>query len=360
MPKPNTTLSRMALILFLIALTGCAIFSKQSIEPDAPVAEQPIEPDTPPEQPIEPDTPEQPVEPDTPIAEPPVEPDTPVAEQSVESVTPIVEPVVDSGAPIVEQPIEIDNLPFQFEIVDNMTWVDFDEPSGIVFHPQRGTLFVVGDEGDVGEIKPNGKLLKQAWLGDADFEGITVDPSSGLLYISIEGAGKIVEIDPHNFKALRVFISNYVFEGKRLVKPSKDRVEGITFVPDSSHQEGGTFYLASQGWRIGGKKDSSVIFQVELPLKDNTAEKLPAKIIGFFPLDVIDLSGLYYNPASNTLFVISDTANLLMEITKSGDILRFVRLPGDEQEGVTLDKQGFLYIAQDSGGILKFKRNGQK
>ena len=34
---------------------------------------------------------------------------------------------------------------------------------------------------------------------------------------------------------------------------------------------------------------------------------------------------------------------------------RAYAFPGDNQEGITADPNGFLYIAQDSGGILKLK-----
>lgn len=53
---------------------------------------------------------------------------------------------------------------------ENIGQVVFDEPSGIVFHAQRGTLFVVGDEGDIGEFQTDGRLVQQARHLDADDE----------------------------------------------------------------------------------------------------------------------------------------------------------------------------------------------
>ncbi len=38
--------------------------------------------------------------------------------------------------------------------------------------------------------------VKQKRICDADFEGITCDPATGLLYIAVEGEEKIIEMDP--------------------------------------------------------------------------------------------------------------------------------------------------------------------
>jgi uncharacterized protein YjiK len=64
---------------------------------------------------------------------------------------------------------------------------------------------------------------------------------------------------------------------------------------------------------------------------------------------------LIYVVEQNTLKAISDQANLLIELTRDGQVLAVYPLPGNEQEGVTIDSNGFLYIAQDSGGIIKFQ-----
>jgi len=63
--------------------------------------------------------------------------------------------------------------PFPCKLIGNIDRVNFNEPSGIVFHPGRDTLFVVGAEGDICEIRKDGTMLKQKRILDADFEGIT-------------------------------------------------------------------------------------------------------------------------------------------------------------------------------------------
>ena len=42
-------------------------------------------------------------------------------------------------------------------------------------------------------------------------------------------------------------------------------------------------------------------------------------------------------------------------VDRQGQVLKAYTLPGEKQEGVALDAAGFLYLVQDSGGIIKVK-----
>jgi uncharacterized protein YjiK len=145
-----------------------------------------------------------------------------------------------------------------------------------------------------------------------------------------------------------------------VLKAEGPGIEAITFVPDSHHPEGGTFYVANQGYDLNSTEDPSAIFEVEIPLKRGSAADSTAKIIRFFTLGVVDLSGLHYNKANDRLYVISDATNTFFEITKAGYVVRSYALPGDNQEGITVDGEGFVYITQDSGGIIKFQWNRER
>lgn len=246
---------------------------------------------------------------------------------------------------------------FPYQRVANIDRTQFNEPSGIVFHSQRNTLFVVGDEGDICEIQTDGTLVKEKRIRPADFEGITYDPSTNLLYVAVEGEEKIIEIDPDDFAVLRTFTIERTFEGKTALKPGGQGIEAITFVPDSHHPQGGTFYVANQSFKLDDNGELSVICEIELPLKTNSDKNAMAQIVNCFSIGVIDLSGLHYDANSSNLYVISDETNTFFEITKKGKILHSYAFPGDNQEGIAIDNDGFLYIAQDSGGIIKIKRN---
>jgi len=229
----------------------------------------------------------------------------------------------------------------------------FIEPSGICWHGQRQTLFVVGDEGHIAEIRPDGQLVKQKLIrAEADFEGVTHDPSTGLLYLAEEEVESILELHPETFAVLRTFSLPRSFKGKTLMKAGAEGIEGITFVPDPKHVQGGLFYVANQAFTLSDEQDVSAVFQVELPLRSQEGD---AQILGYFCPGIIDLAGLFYDVKTKHLLIISDATNTVLTYSLEHELISTHAFPADFQEGVTVDPNGFLYVAQDSGGIIKFK-----
>jgi len=117
--------------------------------------------------------------------------------------------IIASASALPAQTVAPHSLLFDYEWVGDIDRIDFNEPSGVVYHSGRGTLFVVGDEGDLCEIKTDGAFVKQArlrseWPG-SDFEGVTFDPGTGLVYVAVEGAEQILEVNPDTFEVLREF-----------------------------------------------------------------------------------------------------------------------------------------------------------
>lgn len=206
-------------------------------------------------------------------------------------------------------------------------------------------------------MRTDGTVINEKRIVRADFEGITHDSSTGRLYIAVERAEKIIELDPGTFDVLREFPISRKFMGDMLLKAGGQGIEAITFVPDTNHPHGGTFYVANQSYDLEDTEDISAVFEVEVPLKSKAETNTSAKILRYFSLGVIDLSGLYFDKATDHLYVISDSTNTIFELTRTGKILSGYAFPKDNQEGITVDDQGFFYIAQDSGGILKIKWN---
>ncbi|MFC1715747.1 SdiA-regulated domain-containing protein [Candidatus Poribacteria bacterium] len=258
---------------------------------------------------------------------------------------------------IFAAPCDIDDILFDYKWFGNIDKIGFEEPSGIVFHPQRGTLFVVGDLGDICEIQTNGALVKQKHIRDSDFEGVTCDPATGLLYIAIEGEERILEVSPESFEVLREFAIPRTFQGKTVLKAGEQGIEGITFVPDEDHPEGGTFYVNNQSFDPDSMEDPSAIFQIQLPLKSGSGKELEAEIVRYFTPGVVCLSGIHYDSVSQRLYVVSNSTNTFLEITMAGELANFYAFPGSEQEGIAIDEEGYMYIAQDTGGVVKIKWN---
>ena len=226
------------------------------------------------------------------------------------------------------------------------------EPSDICFHPIRKTLFVVSDQGEVFEMETDGSPVSSVKI-PGDLEGITVDPQSGLLYIIIEGDDILLEFDAEEKKITRRFPINRTFENnpnflQKQEKGHDNGIESVAFVPDEGHPEGGTFYMGNQ-W------DPPCIIEVLVPLRTNESEVAEARIIRVLPFAMDDPSAMYYDPKTDLLNIASDADNILVEITLEGKLVKEYAFLGDNQEGIAKDKRNYLYIAQDSGGIIKVK-----
>ncbi|MGQ9660861.1 MAG: SdiA-regulated domain-containing protein [Kiritimatiellia bacterium] len=227
------------------------------------------------------------------------------------------------------------------------------EPSGVVFHRGRHTLFLVGDNGDVCEMKTDGTLIRKKHVRTADFEGITYNPETGLLYVAVEGEETILELEPDTFRVRREFAIPRKFQGATVMKAGGQGIEAVTFLPDKKHPHGGTFLVANQSFSLSSPDDRAGIFEIELPLR--SSEETPVRILRAVYPGVTDLAGLCYNASTGRLLVVSDVNDLLLDMKPNGEIVSCYVLPGTDQEGIALDDQGFLYIAQDCGGILKLE-----
>ena len=242
--------------------------------------------------------------------------------------------------------------PFPYETVDDFGKAKSGKLSGVVFYPPRETLLAVSDEGHMIEIKTDGTLVQKKLVRKkADFEGITYSPVTGMLYVAIEGKEIILEVNPETLEAERDRPIDRLFEGDVLFSPEGNGIEGITFVPAADGATEGSFYLVNQSDELGGT-DPSIVFEVEI---DYGAGEPQARIIRYFSVGVTDLSGIHYEPSSRRLLIVSDDNNLLLEVSLTGQVLEAYLLPGEKQEGITVDKAGSLYIAQDTkDALVKF------
>lgn len=230
---------------------------------------------------------------------------------------------------------------------DNILRKRIDEPSGIVYHPGRDSLFVVGDDGRISEIDRDGRRLQRERLGDGDLEGITVDPASGLLYVAVEGRERVLEVEPDQLQRLREFDIERRKGGFEVFPKGGNGIEAIAFVPDPQRRHGGTFWVANQG-EGRGDPESARLVEIALPLSD--AGNGRGRILRVLESRIRDLSGLHYLPAQRRLALISDRQNLYLELSLRGEILLARSLPGHDQEGVAVDGDGAIYIAVDDDG----------
>ena len=117
---------------------------------------------------------------------------------------------------------------------------------------------------------------------------------------------------------------------------------------DKKHPDGGTFYIGNQ-W------DPPCVMEVQIPLRSGHEQTAEANILRVLLLELDDPAASYYDPQTGLLNVVSDADNILVELKLNGRIVKEYAFLGDRQEGIARDDEGYLYIAQDLGGILKVK-----
>ena len=252
-----------------------------------------------------------------------------------------------------QQTAESRPIPLPYNWIGSITKSKIAEPSGITYHPTRHSLFIADDSGSVHEVNLNGRHIQAKGVQELDIEGITMDPGTGLLYVAVEGDETIVELEPETLTIQREFRIVRDYKGEQILKEGGMGIEAIAFVPDASHPEGGTFWIGNQSFSLKAKAEPSVVCEVVVPLRTATAKRSEGTIINVYKMNFIDISGLAYDPQDDHLVLISDTTNLLVEMNREGVILSKYLLPGNEQEGVALDGLGYMYIAQESGEIIK-------
>ena len=237
--------------------------------------------------------------------------------------------------------------PFPGRLVATFNEQHCKEPSGIVFSKSRGTLFVVGDEGDICELRTDGTLVNKARIRKTDLEGITSNPVTGNLYALDELSISILEINPDSLEVLQ-HISIDLLPAQYNHENKNRGFEAITFLPNPGQAANSRLFIANQG---RSDRASAAVHELTIPLADGDNV---AKTLQIFEQKIADLSGLHYDDSSGLLLVISDAHNTLLLMTTEGDTHTSYTLPGENQEGITLDDEGYLYIAEDSGNIIKY------
>lgn len=208
------------------------------------------------------------------------------------------------------------------------------EASGIAYCSDSDTLIVANDEGYYYEIDRDGKILKSTKLGNYDIEGVVCEDKE--LIFAIENKGILI-IDKKRFHKKKINLDT-TYQGKKLPLFSKKAgVEGIAKKDDR-------IYLAKQS----NKKKKSFIAVVQLTPSSS-------KIIDVIEHRVSDTAGLTFH--EGYLYMVSDKEDLLIkyDIQKKEKVDK-VKLGKGAWEGIAFDNKGFVYLADDDGKVLRYKK----
>jgi hypothetical protein len=224
------------------------------------------------------------------------------------------------------------------------------EPSGVVWHTVLNKLLTVWDNGTVSMMDYDGTDITN-WSVSGDLEAVCIaDPTTDFVYIGLERPDDgIKELNINTGQVTRFFNLTPWMQSQ---EPNAG-LEALTFVPDTSHPEGGLFYA--------GMQENGTIYIFELPIKSSSTDST-VTFVDSLSVRFLGISGLDYDPVSDHLYALSAYSGTMRVTERDGTIIATYYLPGDSQEGVALwegsgpgERQ--VFVAEDNGEVWRYDFN---
>ncbi len=239
------------------------------------------------------------------------------------------------------------------------------EASGVTYNWDTDTLFVVSDSVNIVERGKNGQHIpgtRQA--GTAGSGNAAFKDTEGIAYI---GNGQYLLADERAQTVSLVTAMQHPFGGPNdILFTSKPQAPTYTFGATSPNIGiEGVAYERSTGTIFAIKEfDPQGIYQASISFGATTAtttgshfELFDPALLGLITLsDISLLSNVEAFAGSDfeqNLLILSATSELLLEVTRSGEIVSSLSLAGmaDKIEGVTIDNDGIIYLVSEGPGI---------
>ena len=214
----------------------------------------------------------------------------------------------------------VENL--QFSIAEG---IPVPEPSGLDLNYDETGFWIVSDENsNVYLIDSWGKEVKRFKVDGEDLEGITVIDSTRLAVV-LERNREVVILDTSGTELSRVKLE--------LTGKLNSGLEGITYDPEQKK-----FYLINE-------KDPILLLTLDEDLKELSRDTLSFSK---------DASGIYFDPADNKLWILSDENQMIFKTNLSGgEVYEKYMIKVKQPEGITFNKDGtILYIVSDINSSL--------
>ncbi len=243
------------------------------------------------------------------------------------------------------------------------------EASAVTYNWDTNTLFVVGDSGtSVVQVSLTGELINSMSLASGSSpQGTTFYDTEGLAYV---GNGQFVMTEERDRQVVQFTYA----AGTTLTRDDVSTVKLGTTIGNVG-LEGLTFDPQTGGYILVKEKDPESIFQTDIDFTNHTATNGspttdestnlfdPANVGTSDFSDVFALSNLPSldgQDDSSHLLIISQEAGKVVEVDRDGTVLSTLNIVGDPDnplsvpdqtmEGVTMDRDGNLYIVNENGG----------
>jgi uncharacterized protein YjiK len=224
------------------------------------------------------------------------------------------------------------------------------EPSGVAFHPGLGHLFVVGDDGLLAELDLDGKVLGTTKI-ESQIEDVTVHtPSGGLILVS-ESRSELVYYDPVSRQEKRrwpIDVDSVLASSGPIDR--NQGFEGLAFRPQAGQPGGGIFYLTHQ------RAPAVVVALAFDPMA--APRRIGAEsVLSRWSFSFEDLTAVAWSEPLGRLLLVADAKDRMLVIRPDdGAVEGESPIPGRQQEGLTLDGAGTMWIADDlDKSLLRIK-----
>ncbi|MCK5907995.1 MAG: SdiA-regulated domain-containing protein [Flavobacteriales bacterium] len=219
-------------------------------------------------------------------------------------------------------------IPGSFEVDNSMILEKYSllpiyEPSGLSYSADRKDFYTVSDRGELYKINTSGSILKTLPYTDDDFEGVTVNPSTSNIYVVKERTGELVKL---NSKGVVISTTNIIGES------GNNGLEGLTY--DAKRDR---FYMLKE-------KNKGLL--ITFSFKDGVISK---KQLSF----ATDYSGLFYNQATDNLWIVSQESRTITKCTVSGKKISDLKLPIYSMEGIVVnDEETEAFVVSDKDNAI--------
>jgi len=242
---------------------------------------------------------------------------------------------------------------------------DVREAGGVTYDWDTNTLMVIGDETEWSALSPtDGSVIRG---GPAYLGGLKYKDTEGLAYLGnnvwVLAQERVVELN-------KLAADGYAWPFEKdaptfqIMGPTNIGNEGLEGVSWDRHT--GDFYAIKETndqkiWHLTG---------VDFAGNGTVEELFDPALLGLRSLSdisVLSNSDAFFGTAfGDNLLILSATSEMLLEVTKAGEILsRFdlSDIPVETIEGVTVDNLGNIYLAGENSlvglgsGLIKLKRN---
>jgi uncharacterized protein YjiK len=249
------------------------------------------------------------------------------------------------------------------------------EVSAVTYDWDTDTLFVVGDGGtSVVQVDKTGKLIDSMTLAKGSSpQGTEFFDPEGLAYV---GGGKFVMTEERD----RQIVSFTYAKDTTLTRSATQTVKLGTTIGNIG-LEGITYDPLTNGYVIVKELDPEGIFQTTIDFAKGTASNGSPTTVNStnlfdpFKLSLLDLADVYAlsnvtalsgKADASHLLVLSQESGKIRNVDRSGNVyseltisalprnpsnpLDTLDVPNQSHEGVTVDKNGIVYVVSENGG----------